>query len=186
MLGVSRPVLNYHVNAGNIPAPRIVAGKRFYYTPTEVEDIKAWWVGRGGRAGCSEMWSMTDVARELGTARSCLQYHVEAGNIPAPTTTLRRGTKNYYNEYEVMVIRQFWENRVPLGCPRFSEGQITEMRAMWAAGMRQQDIAERFGTIQENVSRYCVGAVLGGWRGGQTARAVRSRPERATNRRNAA
>jgi hypothetical protein len=88
------------------------------------------------------------------------------GTVPEPTAVQKR--RRYYLAEDVERIRAFWSSRVPAGCSRFTAADVAEMRRLWAAGMRQADIAERFGALQANISQLLTGVVLPGWRGGGT------------------
>src|ERR1700727_1361093 len=110
------------------------------------------------------MTTISGLAHLLNTQPQYLRYHVLAGNIPAPTHWV--GERRCYDEAEVAALRLWWNNRVPLGVTRFGRTEIEAMQVMYANGMTQKEIAERFGTQQPNISHYLTGEVLPGWRGG--------------------
>jgi hypothetical protein len=127
--------------------------------------------------------TISGLAHLLGTHPSNLRYHVAAGNIAAPSHPVKE--RLCYNAAEVAALRLWWSNRVPLGVSRFTKTEIDAMRIMYANGMTQQEIAERFGAQQPNISQYLTGEILPGWRGGATGRGRRQRqPQRQKRQRN--
>ena len=116
----------------------------------------------------SGLFSVSEVARMLGTQRPSLAHHIMKKNIPRPTTGF--GRRYYYTQADVDVIRAFWDNRVPLGMSRFSPEDVATMAGMRLGGMEQADIGKQFGATQAEVSRLLLGKTPAGQRGGQSAR----------------
>lgn len=129
----------------------------------------------------SNLYSISAVARHLGTVASSLTYHQSAGNIARPTHS--HGERLYYNDADVQVITRFWAARIPMGCSRYSHNDVIEMEILYNSGVCQKEIGARFGATQTLISYLLTRRVLPGWRGGKsgTGRVRGDRPIRCRN-----
>jgi len=98
--------------------------------------------------------SMSAIARKVGASIWLFRHHVEVGNVPPPSFQL--GRRWFYTTSETASIVREWENG-SYRSPMWSAETIAEMKALYASGLTQWDIAEKFSCTQSTVSRLLKG-----------------------------
>ncbi|MBX9677412.1 MAG: hypothetical protein K2X38_01525 [Gemmataceae bacterium] len=99
------------------------------------------------------MKSVAEVSCLFGVPRPTFDRYVADGVLPGPGVEVRRTL--LYTPDAVARIGQLWRTlkTKPKRVSRWSQADVDGMRALWATGVPQRVIAERYGVTQGTVSR---------------------------------
>ncbi len=99
------------------------------------------------------LYSVYDLAKELGKHPAQITYHVEQGYVPAPSIEIEK--RNYWTKEEYQKAKDWCSVRHYVKRERLlSKDKQNRIREMYATGKYQQmELAKMYGVSQSNISR---------------------------------
>lgn len=94
--------------------------------------------------------SMSSVARRVGSSIWLFRYYIDSGRIPRPSVQM--GRREFYSAEVASEIVRKWAD----GSYRSSlwaTDKIAEIKALYATGLTQWEIAEKYNCTQSTISR---------------------------------